>query len=370
MPNEVFYSSVFKDLTKQVQIRFDAVSKLNKQLFDNVIYERFLDWDVPTIGLDFEEIIGKYNITVAAATIGDNSNEPVIGSTGLETLKESIITHALSVPMTIQAYRKVMEIMNSKVYTDEQRKKALIDLMWGNVTTVVSAIHAKLDMIFLGALSNEGKFTLDDKTNPEGGARGTINYNQPESNIASVTTDWTNANLETVDCFEDIQQILDAAQNKTVLAKILCAPSLISYICRSKKMKLMMWGSDKSARPVLLRDLNEFMSQNGFPVFEPIRRQVLIQNGNTATPYTPWNESNMVFIPDGKLGIVKNAFADAEIKPEPGVTYSKHNRILVSQWGAGATTNSRGVEFTKAESLSLPVITEMNGIYTLKTKSE
>ena len=30
---------------------------------------------------------------------------------------------------------------------------------------------------------------------------------------------------------------------------------------------------------------------------------------------------------------------------------------------------SNGVEFTKAESLSLPVITEMNGIYTLKTQS-
>jgi hypothetical protein len=65
---------------------------------------------------------------------------------------------------------------------------------------------------------------------------------------------------------------------------------------------------------------------------------------------------------------VKNAFADAELKPEPGVAYSTNNRILVSQWGVGATSNSRGVEFTKAESLSLPVITEMNGIYTLKTK--
>lgn len=369
MAQEFIYSSVFKDLTKQTQIRFDAVSKLNKQLFDNVIYERFLDWDTPTIGLDFEEIIGQYNITVAAPTIGENSNEPIIGSTGLETLKESIIYHSLTKPMLIQTYRKVMEIMNSKVYKDDQRKAELIKLMWGDVQTVVKAIHGKLDMIFLGALSNEGVFTLDEKTNPEGGARGSINFNQPEENIADVTTAWTDENIKTVDCFEDIQQILDAAADKTVLSKILCAPSLISYICRTHKIKLLLWGSDKSSKPVLLRDLNEFMSQNGFPVFEPIRRQVLVQNGNTAKPYTPWNPDNMVFIPDGKLGVVKNAFADAEINPEPGVAYSSSGRILVSQWGAGATTNTRGVEFTKAESLSLPVITEMKGIYTLKTKT-
>ncbi|MCM1439018.1 MAG: major capsid protein [Roseburia sp.] len=341
---------------------------MNKQLFDNVIYERFLDWDVPTIGLDFEEIIGKYNITVAAATIGDNSNEPIIGSTGLETLKESILSHALTVPMTTPTYRKIVAMLDSKSLGDDAKKQALIKLMWGDVNTVVNAIHGKLDMIFLGALSNEGVFNLDEETNPEGGARGSINFNQPGENIAVVTDSWNDENRDTVDCFEDIQKLLDVAQNKTVLAKILCAPSVISYICRTKKMGQLIWGNDRASKPVLMRDLNEFMQTNGFPVFEPIRRTVMIQNGTSAKPYTPWNADNMVFVPDGKLGVVKNAFADAELKPEPGVAYSTHNRILVSQWGAGATTNSRGVEFTKAESMSLPVITEMNGIYTLKTQ--
>lgn len=369
MSKELFFSSIFGELTRQIQIRFDAVSKLNKQLYDNVVYERFLDWDVPTIGLDFEEIIGKYNITVAAATIGDNSNEPIIGSTGLETLKEAVLNHALTVPMTTQTYRKIMQLLDSKSISDEHKKSALIKLMWGDVDTVVKAIHGKLDMIFLGALSNEGVFTLDDTTNPEGGVRGTIDFNQPEANIATVTSSWTQENAATVDCFEDIQAILDVAQNKTVLSKILCAQSVISYICRSKKMGQLIWGNDRSSKPVLMRDLNEFMQTNGFPVFEPIRRTVFIQKGTSATPYTPWNADNLVFVPDGKLGVVKNAFADAEIKPEPGVAYSKHGRILVSQWGAGATTNSKGVEFTKAESFSLPVITEMNGIYTLKTKT-
>lgn len=366
---EFFYSSIFGDLTKNVQLRFDKVSELNKKLFDNVIFEKYLDWDVPTIGLDFEELIGQYNITVAAPTIGTDAKEAILGTEGMETLKETILNHAITLPMTIKDYRKVLQILDSKSLADSVKTQQLIQLMFGNVQTVVQSVLGKLDIIFCGALSNEGKFTLDDTTNPEGGARGLIDFNQPGDNIATSALEWTDANIETVDCFEDIQAIIDAAQDKVTFAKVLCSPDRISYMCRSKKMKQMIWGTDKSARIVQLKDINAYMTENGFPVFEPIRRQVRIQNGTQRTPYSPWNAKNMVFIPEGKLGLVKNAWANNELKPEAGVAYSNYGRVRVSQWGVGETQGSNGVEFTKAEVLALPVITEMNGIYTLKTKN-
>ena len=81
----------------------------------------------------------------------------------------------------------------------------------------------KLDILFLRPLSNEGIVELDDNINPEGGVRGTINFNQPAENIASSKTPWTDANLDTVDCFEDVQGIIDAARRTNVIGKILCA---------------------------------------------------------------------------------------------------------------------------------------------------
>lgn len=365
---EFLYSSIFGELTKNVQIRFDAASELNKQLFDNIIFERFLDWDVPTVGLDFEELIGQYNITVAAPTIGTDAKEAILGTEGLETLKETILNHAITLPMTVKDYRKVLQILDSKSLPDKVKTQQLIKLMWGDVETVVKSVLGKLDLIFCGALSNEGKFTLDETTNPEGGARGLINFNQPAENIASSKTAWTDDNIGTVDCFEDIQGIIDTAQDKVTFSKILCAPALISYMCRSKKMHQMIHGTDKSSKIVQLKDINAYMEENSFPTFEPIRRQIRIQNGTQRTPYNPWNQKNMVFIPEGKLGIVKNAWANNELKPEAGVAYSNYGRIRVSQWGVGETQGSNGVEFTKAEALALPVITEMNGIYTLKTQ--
>lgn len=365
---EFKYSSIFGDLTKNVQLRFDAATLLHKQLFDNVIFERFLDWDVPTIGLDFEEIVGQYNITVAAPTIGENSKESVLGTEGMETLKERVLNHAITLPMTIQDYRKVLQLLDSKSISDQAKKQQLINLMWGNVETVTNSVLAKIDVIFLNALFNEGKCELSEENNPEGGVRGTISYNQPTDNIKTPTTHWTKENQGTVDCFEDIQGIIDLAQDKTVFGKILCAPSLISYICRASNTRKMIWGTDKSARAVQLKDLNAYMQENGYPIFEPLRRQVRIQNGRSVTPYSPINERNLVFVPDGKLGIVKNAWSNNELKPEAGVAYSNYGRIRVSQWGVGETQGANGVEFTKAEALALPVITEMNGIYTLKTK--
>lgn len=367
MPQFLF-SSLYGELTRNVQVRFDKASELHKRLFDNVIFEKYLDWDVPTIGLDFEELIGKYNITVAAPTIGDESKEAILGSEGLETVKERILNHALTLPMTIQNYRKILQILDSKSLPDSAKNEQLIKLMWGDVTTVVNAVLAKLDILFLRPLSNEGKVEIDDNINPEGGVRGTIDFNQPAENIASSKTEWTDGNIETVDCFEDIQAIIDAAQDKVTFSKVLCSPSRISYMCRSKKMKQMIWGTDKSSKMVQLKDINAYMEENSYPILEPIRRQVRIQKGTQRIPYTPWNEKNMVFIPDGKLGLVKNAWSNNELKPEQGVAYSNYGRIRVSQWGVGESQGSNGVEFTKAESLSLPVITEMNGIYTLKTQ--
>lgn len=365
----LFYSSIFGELTKQVQVRIDTASELRKRLFDQNIYEKYLDWDTPTIGLNFEELIGQYNLSVAAATLDSKGKEPIMGTDGLETLKQKVLTHQMSYSMPIEEYRKVLQILDSRMLTDEQKTQQLINLMWNNVGKVVNSVQSKLDIIFLGALSNKGVFTFDEKNNPEGGVRGAIDHKMPAENIASATLNWNDDNQNNVDCFEDIQMILDASQEKVTLDKILLSPKRLSYILRNKKMKQVVFGTDKSSTPLLLSNMNEFMRQNDFPIFEPIRRITRIQNNGTLSEYSPWNDKNLVFVPAGKLGVIKNAYADNELRQEPGVTYSNYGRIRISQWGKGETDNSNGVEFTKAQSLSLPIITEINGIYSLTVEA-
>lgn len=359
------YSSIFGELTKEVQIRIDAATELRKRLFDQNIYERYLDWDVPTIGLDFEELIGQYNLSVAAATLDSKGKEPILGTEGLETLKQKVLTHQMSYSMPIEEYRKVLQILDSRMLTDDQKTQQLINLMWNNVSTVVKSVQSKLDIIFLGALSNKGVFTFNANNNPEGGVRGIIDYKMPPENIASVTLGWTDNNKDNVDPFEDIQGVVDAAQDKVTFDKILMSPARLSYLLKSRKMKQVIFGTDKSSTPLLMSGLNEFLRSNDLPVIETVRHITRIQDNGKLSEYKPWNDKNIVFVPAGKLGVIKNAYADNELRQEPGVTYSNYGRIRISQWGKGETDNSNGVEFTKAQSLSLPVLTEINGIYSL-----
>mgnify|MGYP001113965230 FL=1 len=362
------YSSIFGELTKEVQIRIDAATELRKRLFDQNIYERYLDWDVPTIGLNFEELIGQYNLSVAA-TLDSKGKEPILGTEGLETLKQKVLTHQMSYSMPIEEYRKVLQILDSRMLTDDQKTQQLINLMWNNVSTVVKSVQSKLDIIFLGALSNKGVFTFNANNNPEGGVRGIIDYKMPPENIASVTLDWTDTNKDNVDPFEDIQGVVDAAQDKVTFDKILMSPARLSYLLKSRKMKQVIFGTDKSGTPLLMSGLNEFLRSNDLPVIETVRRITRIQDNGKLSEYKPWNDKNIVFVPAGKLGVIKNAYADNELRQEPGVTYSNYGRIRISQWGKGETDNSNGVEFTKAQSLSLPVLTEINGIYSLTVEA-
>lgn len=361
-------SSLFGELTKNVQVRIDKASELQKRLFDQVIYTKYLDWDTPTIGLDFEELVGKYNITVVAPTIGIDAKEPILQTEGLETIKKSVMNHALTLPLSMKDYRKMLQILDSKSISDKQKTQQLINLMWGNVQTVVNAVEGKLDMIFLGMLSNHGVFTFDENNNPEGPIRGGISMNFPQGNLATAHTQWTEENIDTVDPMEDVFELIDAAEDKTELATILCAPSRISYMCRTKKMKQMIWGTDKSSKIVTLKDINEYMQSNGYPTFEKIRRRLRVQKGRQFLSYSPWNDKNLVAIPAGKLGTVKNAYADNELKQEADVAYSNYGRIRISQWNVGETKGDNHGEFTKAQSLSLPIITEGIDIYTLKTQ--
>lgn len=361
-------SSLFGELTKNVQIRIDKASELQKRLFDKVLYTRWLDWDSPTIGLDFEELVGKYNITVVAPTIGIDSKEPILQTEGIETIKKSVMNHALTLPLSMKDYRKILQILDSKSISDKQKTQQLVNIMWGNVQTVVNSVEGKLDMIFLGLLSNHGVFTFDENNNPEGPIRGGISMNFPQANLATAKTQWTEENIDTVDPMEDVFELIDAAEDKTSLSKILCAPSRISYMCRTKKMKQMIWGTDKSSKIVTLKDINEYMLSNDYPVFEKVRRRLRVQKGRQFLGYNPWNEKNLVGIPEGKLGTVKNAYSDNELKQESDVAYSNYGRIRISQWNVGETKGDNHGEFTKAESLSLPIITEGQDIYTLKTQ--
>ncbi len=75
----ILFIHFFGELTKQVQIRIDAASELCVSGYSTKIFTSDSSTgDTPTVGLNFEELIGSYNLSVAAATLDSKGKEPIM----------------------------------------------------------------------------------------------------------------------------------------------------------------------------------------------------------------------------------------------------------------------------------------------------
>lgn len=367
----ILYSGLFKELTQYVQPTIDRASEEKKRLFSNTYFEEKLTWGIPQTSLAFEQLLGRYMVDIAASTIGDDSPEPIRPNQGLETFAARVLKHAHTYSMTTQEYRQILSLLNSRALSDTAVRQQMLDIMFGNIQTAVNGVNAKIDMIFLGLLSNEGIFEFNEDNNPGGGWRGKIDFKMPDENKMGTAIAWTPDNAENVDVLEALQAMQEKWADKTPISEAWVSQSMLNFILRNKSMKQVIFGVDRAGSILLQQQFNAFMQENGLPTFRVVQRQtrVMLPDGSTKT-YTPFNGNNIVFLPEGNLGTVVNAFADGELRQEPGIAYSNAGRILISQWGAGKQQNSNGVEFVSAESLSLPVLTEIEGIYSLNTEGE
>lgn len=377
MPNSdvpALYSSVFGDLVKKVKITFDEATKSQVALFSKPFYHDRFKWDVPTVELEFSEIINKYGLVFLASVISEDGDSPMRSSDGFETLENKVCRLSHTFPMPAADFRKIMSMLTSRLTDMNENSRTMAlkkmeELMFKGPQEAVQGVDAQIDNMIYNILSNEGHLKLDKDNNPEG-IKLDLDYKMPNENKFAVSKKaWTPENLETIDLWPDIEQVLDAAEDIVEIDEILGSPDKINYILRARKVKQMIFGSDKNSEMLSLAKLNEYMQDNDLPVFKKINRRSAIQKDGQRQAIRPWNPSNLAFIPKGQLGVIKNAYDDEELKPSPGVANSLYNRILVSQYSTGKRDGKKSKEYTEAACNCLPVITAIKGCYSLDTQT-
>lgn len=368
------YSSIFGDMVKKVMITFDEASKNEVALFSKPFFHGRFTWDVPTVGLNFSEIINKYHLVFAAAVISEDGDSPMRSNRGFETLESKVCQLSHTYPMPISDYRKIVEMLDSKLTsrnprTREMALKKMEELMFSGPQEAVEGVEAQIDNLILNPLSNEGHLKLDAKNNPEGITLD-LDYGMPDKNkFAASKFKWSPENIETIDAWEDIEQVLDAAEGISNIKEILASTDKINFLLRSRKMRQMVFGSDKSADILTLVKLNSYLSENDKPTFTKINRKIAIQKDGEEQVIRPWNPDNMAFIPGDEMGIIKSAYSDEEIKPSSDVANSYYNRIQVSQYSVGKASGKKSKEYTEGSCLCLPVFTAIKGCFSLDTQT-
>lgn len=98
-----------------------------------------------------------------------------------------------------------------------------------------------------------------------------------------------------------------------------------------------------------------------------INRSIRYQTDGSIQSYKPWAEGRLVLAPAGKVGSLVYARLAEENSPVAGVSYEKaDNYIQVSKF---RTNRPSLAEYTNSQSRSLPVISNVDQIYTIDTKT-
>lgn len=361
-----FNSELFGDLTRLVQITFDQASEKQKQLFSNSYVDQFMDWDTPQMGLTFEEIVGTYKLTVLASIIGDTAATPLRSYDGLGTFRGQIPRIGHKFPMEASKLRELLQMLETSRISDTAKLQKLRDTMFANVADAVKGVKDRLDFITLTALSNDGVVAFTETNNPDG-RRFEINYALPDDNKRKVKTIWNNANLATADPYEDLASIVNDFKGKVEFGAMLMDNSTLLQLAKFTTIKRAIYGTDKVNTPLMLDYLNEQLQRFGLPPVMVINKRNDVLTDGKRTIVNPWNANKVVFVPAGKLGIVKTAFEDSQIMPEDNVSYSTYDRgnIVVAQWRTGESKNEIAAEMTQASSRAIPVFTTIDGIVSL-----
>lgn len=337
--------------------------------FNTAWYTQYFDFALPQISLTYSSVLGNSVITPAASFVTRDGETPLRSRETLEAMSGKIPPIKVMRDLDEEQYRNYKVLQEMKAIKDQEKKNQALKLIWDDTKYVTEAVDKRIDLTVAQAIST-GKITITVDNNPDGIALGEIDLKMPDQNKVNADENWSDfANSKPL---TDIVELVNAASDRGIsFAKILIDGAAILQFMKSKETKETVgtfFGLSAAARnsqtaPLTLDRINEYMTAAKLPVFEITDIRVPIEKDGVPTIIKPFEGSNLAFIPDGKLGEIKNALAMEEMEPVKNVIYAKKGRTLISKWNQ----NEPFKEWTKAELNAFPVVNTIKYIYLLST---
>ncbi|RNL50774.1 major capsid protein [Pedobacter jejuensis] len=354
--------SIFGDLARPANIQGVLDGQL-PLLFAKSKWRQYLDWGLPQTDLTFESIIGRSRIEAAASIVDPDAPAPFRSRGKLESLKGKIPTMKEAFRLNQSDYRKLKAMQNLPI-SDEAIKQLLIKRLDDDVTNAGISTDYRIDIMFYQGIST---FTIDAGiiNNPDGANLGTIPLLNEPYQKRGVIKSWDHVD-NNADIFKDIEDTVAFAASKgRKFKEIWIDNEKWLKIKKNTTVSTTLGSFFRQTRDVsaTLSTVNEYMVENGLPPFVLINERRNVEIDGLDTIINPFEKNNVVFIPDGKLGIVHNAIAIEEWEPIDGINYAKYDRALISKW----RENNPWQEFTGVELNAFPALEAIDGIYIQET---
>nr|DAI97832.1 MAG TPA: capsid protein [Caudoviricetes sp.] len=371
--NKVNIKTIPLSLLATLKIMFDEASKQQKALFEQLYVDRWFSYNLPQMGLTAKALQSRYKVRFMASVIGNNAATPLRPSDGFATFEGEIPRMGHKFPMTADNLRKLLEVLESPRYTDQQKFAEVKRLLMGDVKEAYLGCKDTVDHIILQALSSGGVAEFTPQLNNPDGRRYRVDYSMPDANKLVATTAWDKENESKVNPFVELADIRYTFANKGIsFGEILISPALYYWFLNTQSVRRAIRGTDKMASPITPAELSQTLKAYELPDFTIVnKRNAVAEDGKRKpTLINPYDDDVLVFKPAGIIGEVQPAFEDNSIIPEPDVTYMDAvHGIRVAKWQVGESTGQQAGEYTQASWRALPAITEIESIVNYRVRN-
>lgn len=353
--------SIFGAYAEKLQVMVD--SSLDK--FAPLWFPNYFDWGIPQTSLTFTGVVGRSRIEAAASVIARGSAAPLRSRAALEKYSGEIPPISEKFAMDEQAYRDYMTLQALQV-SDSVKKSQLLNLMFDDVKKAGDSAMKRMEIMTLEAIST-GKISLTLTNNPDGVVlANALDLLMPAGNKKNAAVTWSTVASATP--LVDINTMVDYFSGLGVkAAKMLMTRATFLKMIKTTEVKEAV-GTFMGARSVTkvmptLQNVNDFLDANQLPIIEIVDVAIGVEKDGVISTIRPFEDTNVAFVPAGKLGKIHNAIAIEEMRPVESVSYAKYNNALISKWAQ----NEPFLEYTKVELNAFPGLDTIDAIGLLST---
>lgn len=329
------------------------------------MWRNWLDLDVSQPSLSFETAIGRARIEAAASIVDADAPAPLRSRNTLELYTGKIPSIKQKFRMD-QADMRTLMTLQALPISDAVKKQQLIKKLWDDTSKCAVAGDKRVDIMLLQAISTLS-IDVTVTNNPDGVAYGTVSLLAKAYQRQGVPVIWSDAaNSTPIDDIEGFVQLMwnnfGRMPGRIVMSYNLWIKFKKSNQVIARLQSFYNIGKANASFAVTENNINEYFTSNMWPNIEVIQHVSGIETDGVITPIRAFDDNAVVFMPIGKIGMLKNAFALETTMPVAGISYANFGPTLVSKW----MNNDPIVEYTAMEMNAFPAI-DIDSIFVLRT---
>lgn len=361
MQKSLFYEWVDKHFPNLV---ISIAETLNGRSLTNQIPFLFTDMLDNEYSPDsrWQSISGKYQ-NVAADVVALGAPTPL-------KKRDSLNSYVGDIPkISIMRSLNEVEMKKIEVMINQNRpEEEIIRRIFDDIPFVINGVDERIEDLFQSMLSTG----IGKAVNNVGEAvRFDMGYTDYPYNHKGVAALWNAVNIAAGNAkpMDDIQNLLDQAErdgnsvincyaDNTALRAMFAAPQVRNYFGFQNN-----FAGDSASIPTLsFRQLQSLFADEWDINLVRVRRSTITEVNGARDEHKPWANGRMVFTCEDRVGALAYTGVAEESHQAEGVVYQKANDYtLVSKF----SDQEPLVEYTKAQAMAVPVLKNVNRIYSL-----